>query len=115
MENIITVGSRATVISDRWEEFKGQDVLISKRNGNKFNVIVLASGVKEITLEPSLFEDEAAWFSLDELEFVDNNLEANMAGINWYQEHQDEYCPDCGAYITPPNDTCDTCGILIWI
>ena len=55
-----------------------------------------------------------AWIDEEDMVLVDSDFDTNLDFIDWYQEHEDEFCPDCGAWfpengrnnVVCPNQKC---------
>lgn len=109
MSRKLTIGMRCRFKSEsHWAkdwDWAGQEVLLKERSGGEFSVMVL--GQKELKREdPKTIDNEVAWVTENELEFVDDNFKANLEFMDWYQEHEDEFCSDCGAWF-PDNGRID--------
>lgn len=97
----LKVGMRCRIKKNSdWDEYVGHEILLERRNGKKFSFLVLREG-KNIPLEKEkagVVENWCSWITEDELEFVDSDFERNMDFIDWYQENEELFCPDCGAW-----------------
>jgi hypothetical protein len=106
----LTLGYRCRILpapaeGHSWEEYAGHDVLLTERSNGSFSCMVL--GQKELKKEDSkTVINQVAWVDEDEMEFVNADLETNMEFIDWYQEHEEEFCGDCGTWF-PDNGGCD--------
>lgn len=103
----LTVGMRALMKPNKeWSRFVGHEVLLDDRVcGGEFAVLVL--GQKELKKkDPKTVINHIAWVPEKYLEFVDTYLEDNLAFIDWYRTHEDEFCPDCGIWF-PYNGATD--------
>lgn len=79
------------------EKGNNEVLLIERSSSGRFSFLRL--GQKELKRkDPKTVVGGGAWIGEEDLIFVDNNLKANMNFIDWYQEHEDEFCPDCGAW-----------------
>ena len=103
MSRRLTIGMRCRFISEKakdhsWAEYAGHDVLLKERSsGGDFSVMIL--GQAELKKEdPKTVMNEVAWVSEDELEFVNSRFKANLDFMDWYEEHSDDFCGDCGAW-----------------
>jgi hypothetical protein len=125
MKTRLTVGCRARILTLKeklkqegpkfpanenfWrKQYGGHEVLLIERctNGD-FSALVLGKEVKELKKEDHrTVIDSIAWVSEDDLKLVDQNFNANLDFIDWYQEHEDEFCPDCGVWF-PENSLTD--------
>lgn len=107
----LKIGYRARIKSDRWDELNGHEVLLDGRSGKEFKGVVLKEGTNvPLAKGTGTVEDHVAWLHPDELEFVDNNLDANMDFIDWYKENEDNFCGDCGNFCDENANTCLKCG-----
>ena len=108
-EKTITVGSRV-MVSKRaklWEEIIGRHAIVNKRSGRKFAITLLPNNNKKISMKPP--PNQCAWFGAEELTFINNYFAANMAYINWVEDHEDDFCPDCNELVEYIID-CPKCG-----
>lgn len=98
----LTIGMRARIKKDKenshFREYQGYEILLTERSSNgDFSVMVL--GQKELKRkDPKTVISQCAWIHEDQLEFVDADLEKNLDFIDWYQEHEEDFCGDCGAW-----------------
>lgn len=98
----LTVGMRAkfkkdTAESYTWSDCAGYECLLEERSGKSFSVMIL--GQKELKKEdPKTVLNQVAWVNEEDLEFVDDDFRTNLDFIDWYQEHEEDFCPDCGAW-----------------
>ena len=104
----LTLGMRAKFVphpdgNTSWDEYTGQECLLKERSTTGgFAVMVL--GQSELKREdPKTVENEVAWVDEEELEFVNADFDTNLEFIDWYQENEDNFCADCGAWF-PEND-----------
>ena len=85
-----------------WSEYAGHECLIEERSsGGDFSVMVLGQGDVGKTLkrkDPNTVINQVAWVDEDELEWVDSNLKKNMGFFDWYEENEENFCGDCGAW-----------------
>ncbi len=112
----LTVGCRAHIITieekpkqtgpgfygneESWrEDYGGREVLLVERSHGTFDVMLLGKGVKELKKkDPHTVVDKMAWIDEEDMVLVDSDFDTNLDFIDWYQEHEDEFCPDCGAW-----------------
>lgn len=107
----LTLGHRARIKSTRWDRYDGHEVLLTKRSGKEFAGLVLKKGVDiPLVKGTGTIIDGVAWLHPNELEFVDDNIEANMGFIDWYEENEDSFCPDCGNFCGEDAVSCPKCG-----
>lgn len=101
----LTVGMRAKFtaeshwVKENWFSIKaGAEVLIKERSSSAgFSVMLL--GQKELKKkDPQTVLSKYAWVSEEDLEFVDADFDTNLEFIDWYSEHEDDFCGDCGAW-----------------
>lgn len=95
-------------------EFRGKECLLVERCSGDFSVMVL--GQKDLKKkDPNTVVDEVAWVNEKCLEFVNDKFKENLDFLDWYQEHEDEFCDDCGVWfpnnggIDPKTDECYRC------
>jgi len=104
----LTVGMRARfkvqeVKNHSWSDCGGCDCLLEKRSQDSFSVMIL--GQKQLKKkDPKTVVGGVAWVNEEDLEWVDSNFKANMEFIDWYEEHEEEFCGDCGAWF--PDNGC---------
>ncbi len=99
----LTVGMRARLKAEsswcegHWEFDENTELLLVKRSHGSFSCMVL--GQKELKKEdPNTVVNEIAWVDEEDLVFVNDDFEDNLDFIDWYQEHEDDFCPDCNAW-----------------
>ncbi len=82
------------------EEYGGREVLIKERSSSGgFSVMLIGEGVKKLRKrDPRTIENEMAWVDEEDLILVDTNFDNNLDFIDWYEEHEEDFCPDCGAW-----------------
>lgn len=105
MTKKLTIGMRCKFKPEsHWAkdwDWTGREVLLESRSQSSFSVIVL--GQKELKKrDPKTVENEVAWVDEDDLEFVNADFETNLSFMDWYQEHKEDFCGDCGAWF--PNN-----------
>ncbi len=111
----LTVGCRARILppapknkKDRrhfersWREnYPNREVLLIERSsGGEFSVLLLVSG-ENVPLTQggkNVVDNKVAWISEEDMELVDANFSVNLDFIDWYEEHEEYYCPDCGEW-----------------
>ena len=112
----LTIGCRARIITieekpkqtgseffaneSSWREgYGGREVLLEERNQGDFSVMLLGKGVKELKKKDGhTIDGGMAWVPEEDMVFVNKDFDANLDFIDWYQEHEDEFCPDCGVW-----------------
>lgn len=90
----LTIGMRCRIkdSSEQWDDYGGKEVLLTERSGPSFGCLVL--GQKALKKkDPKTVIDEIAWVDEEDLEHIDSDFEANLRFIDWYQEHEEEFCP----------------------
>lgn len=97
----LTIGMRCRLKPEsHWAKdygWTGKEVLLEERSQGSFSVMVL--GQQELKKkDPNTVINQVAWVDEDDLEFIDANFEANMEFMDWYQEHEEDFCADCGAW-----------------
>ena len=130
----LTIGCRARILTikkkpkqkgpnhcideDSWRrQYGGREVLLTERtSGGKFAVMILGEGVTEFKREdPKTVEGEVAWIQEEDMVLVDRDFDKNLDFMDWYREHEDEFCPDCGAWFPnrgrckPDTETWEDC------
>jgi hypothetical protein len=85
-----------------WREYAGQECLLQERSsGGDFSVMIL--GQKELKKEdPETVTNQVAWVDEEDLEHVNSKFKANLDFMDWYQEHEEDFCGDCGIWF--PNN-----------
>lgn len=107
----LTIGCRARIKAARWHECNNREVLLDGRSGEDFKGVLLKEGTNIPLIKGTgTVEDHVAWLHPDELEFVDNNLDANMDFIDWYQRNEDSFCDDCDNFCGESATSCPECG-----
>lgn len=103
MSRRLTIGMRCRFISKKtedhsWAEYADRECLLKERSsGGDFSVMVL--GQEELKKEdPKTVLNEVAWVSEDDLEFVNAKFKANLDFMDWYEEHEEDFCGDCLAW-----------------
>jgi hypothetical protein len=60
-----------------------------------------------------------AWIPEEDMKLINADFDTNLDFMDWYQEHEGDFCPDCGAWfpdrgrIDPSTDKefeCPKCG-----
>lgn len=97
----LTVGMRCRIKpSSSWyndAETEINEVLLEKRSGNSFSFLGL--GQEELKKEdPQTVTGGGAWIDEDDLEHINSDFETNLEFMDWYQEHEEDFCGDCGAW-----------------
>jgi hypothetical protein len=97
----LTVGMRCRIKpSSSWyndAETEINEVLLEKRSQDTFSFLGL--GQKELKKEdPQTCTGGGAWIHENDLEWINSDFETNLEFMDWYQEHEDEFCGDCGAW-----------------
>ena len=95
----LTVGMRCKIKPSSSWYTKGElnEALLQERSGDSFSFLGL--GQKELKKEdPQTVTGGGAWINEDELEHIDSDFETNLDFMDWYQEHEEDFCGDCGAW-----------------
>jgi len=50
--------------------------------------------------------NQVAWVDEEELDHINSDFDTNLDFMDWYQEHEDDFCGDCGAWF-PDNGRYD--------
>ena len=50
--------------------------------------------------------NQVAWVDEEELDHINSDFDANLDFMDWYQEHEDDFCGDCGVWF-PDNGKID--------
>jgi len=111
----LTVGCRARILppgpknkkdkrhfEKSWcDNYPNREVLLIERSlGGNFAVLLLISG-ENVPLTQgakNVVDNQVAWISEEDMELVDADFNTNLDFIDWYQEHEECYCPDCGEW-----------------
>lgn len=101
-EKRLTIGMRCRFRPKRssWKEYTGHECLLQERSGKEFSVMVLAKG-KNVRLEKEktgVVINQVAWVAPGDLEYVDSKFKSNLDFMDWYEEHEEDFCGDCGAW-----------------
>lgn len=105
----LTVGCRCRVLpTSYWKEFHNQEVILIERDKSKFSFIPLENHPEMVT-DGSVYYDSCAWIEEAELELIDKNFEKNLPFIDWVEEHQDDFCPDCGTFVSSSTENEHIC------
>lgn len=110
----ITLGYRCRFKKDskQWEEYRGYECIPTERDNGEFEVLVLKKGTNvALDKEDPPYENQVAWVDEKDLEIVDRNISTNMAFVDWLQEHQDDFCPDCGGFTPGLEEIVDAGGV----
>lgn len=104
-------GPEYTSNEDYWRKiYGGHEVLLKTRSSSGFDVMVLGKGVKKLKKEaPNTVINEVAWVSEEDMELVDKDFDINLDFMDWYQDHEEDFCPDCLAWYPDrykPNAVC---------
>ena len=97
----LTIGYRCRIKStSSWNKNWGygdREVLLQERSGGEFSVLVLKKG-ENVPLDKhwETVDNSIAWLTEDDLELVDKKIATNIKFMDWYEEHEEEFCPDCG-------------------
>lgn len=123
MAKKLTVGCRARILTlkekpkqrgndSSWRKsYGGREVLLSERCAGEFSVMLLGEGVTKLKMEASnIVEDEMAWVPESDMVWVNSNFKANLEFIDWYEENEDNFCPNCGTWF-PEIGSMDEDGI----
>lgn len=120
----LTIGCRARMLNtSHWgDDYAGREVLLKERSpgSGDFDVMILGKGVKELEREKSgIVTNEIAWVPESALELIDKDFDTNLDFMDWYTEHEDDFCPNClawfpgydepqesGEYLKCPNKEC---------
>ena len=74
----------------------GREVLLVERGHDSFSVMLLGKGIKELKRkDPNTIVGQMAWVPEDDMVLVDMDLDTNLDFIDWYQNHEEDFCPDC--------------------
>jgi hypothetical protein len=95
----LTIGMRCKIKpSSSWYTKGGHnEALLQERSGDSFSFLGL--GQKELKKEdPQTVTGGGAWINEDELEHIDSDFETNLDFMDWYEEHEEDFCGDCGAW-----------------
>ena len=99
-------------------DYGGREVLLAERTSGSgdFSVMLLGKGVKELKRkDPNTIVNQMAWVSEEDMVWVNSDFNTNLDFIDWYQENEEEFCPDCGAWF-PENGlddvSCPKCSYM---
>jgi len=110
----LTVGCRARIltlkekpknipdncIDHTWrQDYGGCEVLLTERSLDSFDVMLLGKDVKVLEREKSgIVTNEMAWVPESDMVSIDRDFDTNLDFIDWYKQHEDEFCPACGSW-----------------
>lgn len=111
----LTVGCRARILppapknkkdsrrfEKSWREhYPNREVLLVERiSGGSFSVLLLVDGTNvPLTMgKKNVVDNQIAWVSEEDMELVDMDFNTNLDFIDWYEEHEEYFCPDCGEW-----------------
>jgi hypothetical protein len=106
MSKRLTIGMRcrfkvAWAATHSWSEYAGHECLLQERSSTGgFSVMVLGEG-KNVELkkeDPTTVVNQVAWVNEEELEHINSDFGTNLDFMDWYQEHEEDFCGDCGAW-----------------
>jgi hypothetical protein len=86
-----------------WNQIEGgKHALLQERSNGSFSILTIGDRWKNKRILPKkttgVIDGAAAWVNEDAMEFVNADFEANMDYLDWYQEHEDDFCGDCGEW-----------------
>lgn len=99
----LTIGMRCRFKSKKakehsWSEYAGRECLLQERSSSGgFSVMILGKGTNvELKKENSgTVTNQVAWVDEEELDHIDSDFNANLDFMDWYQEHESDFCGDC--------------------
>ena len=109
----LTIGMRAKIkavkktkegYDGRWgAEYPNRHVLLQERSsGGDFSVMLIGKEFENERILPKettgVIENQMAWVHSSELEFVNADFDVNLDYMDWYQEHENDFCGDCLAW-----------------
>jgi hypothetical protein len=91
-----------------WREYSERECLLTERSHGSFAVMILGKGTNvELKKESSeTVDNQVAWVDEEELDHIDSDFEANLDFIDWYKNHDYDFCGDCGGWF-PNHDKID--------
>lgn len=109
----LTIGCRAALKKgSHWaKDFEaGRHVILRKRSGTDFAAFVLPKGFTgKLEKDIRLFDNSVAWVGEEELELVDCDFATNLPIMDWYDEIEEDICPDCGIRFLDNDGECPVC------
>lgn len=86
-----------------WNKYEGgKHALLQERSGGSFSILTIGEKWKNDRILPKettgVIDGGGAWVDEEEMEFVNADFEANLDYMDWYQEHEDNFCGDCGEW-----------------
>ena len=97
---------------DTWRrDYGGQQVLLQERGSDSsFSVMLIDKKFADERILPKettgVIENEMAWISESDLVFVNADFDANLDYMDWYQEHEHDFCGDCGEWYPNRGERC---------
>jgi hypothetical protein len=98
----LTIGMRCRIKkSSHWyrESAPNENEVLLQERSSHGSFSFMRLGQKELKMkDPQTVVGGGAWIDEDEMVFVNANLDENLKFMDWYQEHEDDFCDDCGAW-----------------
>ena len=82
----------------------GQHAFLQERSAGSsdFSILTIGNKWKNEHILPKettgVIDGGGAWVKEDEMEFVNADFEVNLDYMDWYQEHENDFCGDCGTW-----------------
>ena len=122
----LTIGYRCRIkpSSTSWGSkghgYENREVLLQERNDGEFSVMVLKRG-KNVPLDKhwKTVTGVVAWVIPDDMELVDKDIDTNLDFMDWWEEHKEDFCPECDWFDEHQlakwdyYDKCPNCGRVI--
>ena len=81
----------------------GKHALLKERSsGGGFSILTIGKKWKNERILPKettgVIDGGGAWVDEECMEFVNADFDANLDYLDWYEEHEDGFCGDCGEW-----------------
>jgi len=108
-----TIGCRCRILAGTsWKEYKNQECILAERSGSGDFSFILLENHPKLVMDGSVYYNQCAWITEDQLEVIDTDFARNIPFIDWVNENEDNFCPDCLTWLDG-NDVCPECGCEI--
>jgi hypothetical protein len=88
-----------------WNHYDGgKHALLQERSSGSgdFSILIIGKKWKNERFLPKettgVIDGGGAWVNEDVMEFVNADFDVNLDYMDWYQEHENDFCGDCGIW-----------------
>jgi hypothetical protein len=84
--------------------YGGKHALLKKRSsgGGGFSILTIGNKWKNERILPKettgVIDGGGAWVHEDVMEFINADFNVNLDYMDWYEEHEHDFCGDCGVW-----------------